>query len=63
MARKITGRRTGKVEPLVRRVFLPFRIQMFAVQVFYHQEEINANSWRTVKSRDLLAYLAIGVDR
>jgi len=36
-----------------------FRIQMFGpFRVFYHDEEINANSWRTVKSRDLLAYLA-----
>ena len=36
-----------------------FRIQMFGpFRVFYHHEEIKANSWRTVKSRDLLAYLA-----
>src|SRR5690554_969324 len=36
-----------------------FRFQMFGpFRVFYHHEEIPANSWRTVKSRDLLAYLA-----
>jgi two-component SAPR family response regulator len=36
-----------------------FRLQMFGpFRVFYHHEEIKANSWRTVKSRDLLAYLA-----
>ncbi|HHT48244.1 MAG TPA: hypothetical protein GXZ98_02995 [Firmicutes bacterium] len=35
-----------------------FRIQMFgSFRVFHRQEEIKAN-WRTVKSRDLLAYLA-----
>ncbi|NLY91676.1 MAG: hypothetical protein GX081_08765 [Firmicutes bacterium] len=36
-----------------------FRIQMFGpFRVFHHQQEIDANCWRTVKSRDLLAYLA-----
>ncbi len=36
-----------------------FRIQMFGpFRVFHQHEEIKANSWRTVKSRDLLAYLA-----
>lgn len=36
-----------------------FRMQMFGpLRVFHHYEEIKINSWRTVKSRDLLAYLA-----
>ena len=36
-----------------------FRIQMFGpFRVFYKNKEIHASSWRTVKSRDLLAYLA-----
>ena len=39
--------------------FCLFRIQMFGpFRVFYRDEEIHASSWRTVKSRDLLAYLA-----
>ena len=62
MARKITPADTGpgKVEPVSQEGgSCLFRIQMFGpFRVFYHQEEINANSWRTVKSRDLLAYLA-----
>lgn len=36
-----------------------FRIQMFGpFRVFHRNEELDATSWRTVKSRDLLAYLA-----
>ncbi len=36
-----------------------FRIQMFGtLRVFYRNEELDATSWRTVKSRDLLVYLA-----
>src|SRR5690606_15294166 len=62
MARKITPADTGpgKVEPVSQEGgSCLFRIQMFGpFRVFYHQEEIPANSWRTVKSRDLLAYLA-----
>ncbi|MGE5604250.1 MAG: AfsR/SARP family transcriptional regulator [Bacteroidota bacterium] len=36
-----------------------FKIQMFGpIRVFHHEQEIDATCWRTVKSRDLLAYLA-----
>ena len=36
-----------------------FRIQMFGpIRVFYWKQELGAASWRTVKSRHLLAYLA-----
>lgn len=36
-----------------------FRIQMFGpLRVFHENREIDATSWRTVKSRDLLAYFA-----
>lgn len=36
-----------------------FRIQMFGpIRVFHREQELDATSWRTVKTRDLLAYLA-----
>lgn len=62
MARQITPEHpgSGKAEPVNPGdgSYL-FRIQMFGpFRVFYRQEEISAGSWRTVKSRDLLAYLA-----
>ncbi|HBG15729.1 MAG TPA: hypothetical protein DDW93_03025, partial [Firmicutes bacterium] len=36
-----------------------FSVQMFGpIRVFHREQELDATSWRTVKTRDLLAYLA-----
>lgn len=36
-----------------------FRVQVFGpIRVFHREQELDATSWRTVKTRDLLAYLA-----